>query len=218
MQTRSSAEMPTSPPNEPDSSRIRSTSASSPGTISAVPIGHAASGDRRLLPSSRRCRRRAGSFRRTPACHRAAAASGRRARRAASARPWRCGRTPRSRRAAATRSPPDRCRSGARAARRSNRMVSCGSQARCAPRRRLQRDVELRGRPSAAVDFFRRRRGHREPRSLAGRDLDVEPIAAGDAAGSVDEHRRQAVASGEGKRTRSEPDSCRWRRRVTPST
>src|ERR1700676_1363580 len=25
-------------------------------------------------------------------------------------------------------------------------------------------------------------------------------------------------ASGEGKRTRSEPDSCRWRRRVTPST
>src|SRR5580692_11494199 len=25
-------------------------------------------------------------------------------------------------------------------------------------------------------------------------------------------------ASGDGKRTRSEPDSCRWRRRVTPST
>ena len=86
----------------PQASRMRSTSASSPGTISAVPMRDAAIGDRRLAPASRRCRRRAGRFRQTPAGRRGAGASGRRTRPAASSRPSRRGRTPRSRTAAAS--------------------------------------------------------------------------------------------------------------------
>ena len=82
---------------------------------------------------------------------------------------------------------------------RSNRMVSCGSQARCAPAATFKRDVELGGRARRAIDLFRRRRGQRQPRAFAGRDLDIEAIAAGDAAGRVDEHRRQPLAFRRGK-------------------
>ena len=37
----------------------------------------------------------------------------------------------------------------------------------------------------------RRRRRHRQMRSLAGRDVDVEAVAAGDAARGIDENRRE---------------------------
>ena len=60
-------------------------------------------------------------------------------------------------------------------------------------RLRLQRDIELRGGTGRAVDLFGRRRRQRQPRSLAGRDVDVETVAAGDAAGRVDEHAGQPL-------------------------
>ena len=66
-------------------------------------------------------------------------------------------------------------------------------------RGKLQRDIELRGRTLGPVDLFGGRRRHREARSFAGRDIDVETIAAGDAARGVDEDRRQTVGLGRGK-------------------
>jgi hypothetical protein len=64
---------------------------------------------------------------------------------------------------------------------------------------RLQRDIELRGGSGRAIDLFGRRRRQRQPRSLARRDIDIEAVAAGDAAGRVDEHARQAFCFGRGK-------------------
>ena len=61
---------------------------------------------------------------------------------------------------------------------------------------RLQGNVELRGGAGRAVDFFSRRRRQRQPRSLAGRDIDIEAVAAGDAAGGVDEHAGQPLLLG----------------------
>ena len=82
---------------------------------------------------------------------------------------------------------------------RSNRMVSCGSQERCAPALRLQGDIELRGGTGRAIDFFGCRRRQRQPRSLACRDIDIKTVAAGNAAGGVDEHARQPFRFGRGK-------------------
>ena len=56
-------------------------------------------------------------------------------------------------------------------------------------RRGLQGDVELRRRSLRAIDFFGGGGRHREARALAGRDVDVKTVAAGDAARGVDEHR-----------------------------
>ncbi len=64
---------------------------------------------------------------------------------------------------------------------------------------RLQGNIEPRGGTLGPVDFFRRRRRHREPRPLAGRNIDVETIAAGDAARGIDEYRRQAFRLGRGE-------------------
>jgi hypothetical protein len=63
-------------------------------------------------------------------------------------------------------------------------------------RSRLQGDIELRGGALGPIDFFRGRRRHHKPRSGAGRDLDVETIAAGDAARGVDENRREPLRLG----------------------
>ena len=79
---------------------------------------------------------------------------------------------------------------------RSNRMVSCGSQARCAPASALSAMLSCGCRPGGAIDLLGRRRRQRQPRALAGCDIDVETVAAGDAAGGVDEHAGQAVAFG----------------------
>ena len=191
--------MPTSPPNDSDSSRESAPPAPRRPARSAPCRSPRRPWRPPAWPASRRCRRRAAWFPRTPAGRRAASASGRRIRPAASARPSPRGRTPRFRTAGARRFPPDRYRSGARTRARSNRMVSCGSQARCAPAAAFRAMSSSAAGPCGPVDLFRRRRGHRQARALAGRDLDVETIAAGDAAGGVDEHRRQALGLGRGK-------------------
>ena len=98
------AEMPTSPPNE----SCGLANALHQGLVARHDQrgadGDAAVGDRRPAPACRRCRRRAARFPQTPAGRRGAAASGRRIRLAACARPSRSGRTPRFRRAEARRS------------------------------------------------------------------------------------------------------------------
>ncbi len=185
-------EIPTSPPNEFATSRIRSTSASSPGTISAVPMATpplAIAG----LPACRRCRRRDARFRRTPVC------PPRRNRQRSTNSPC----SMRSPIAARPNTTISHNSSDALSARsismrrntraRSNRMVSCGSQARCAPLGRLQGDVDLRRRALRPIDLFGGGCRHRQARALAGRDIDVETIAAGNAARGVDENRREAV-------------------------
>jgi hypothetical protein len=78
-------------------------------------------------------------------------------------------------------------------------MVSCGSQARCAPASAFSAILSWAAGPSAPSNFFRCRRGHRQPRSRANRNIDVEAVAAGDAAGRIDENRREAFGLGRGK-------------------
>src|SRR6185437_4808005 len=65
--------------------------------------------------------------------------------------------------------------------------------------RGLQRDTEVRRRSLGAVDFFGRRGRRHETRALPGRDVDVETIAAGHAAGGVDKDGREALGFGRGK-------------------
>ncbi len=62
-----------------------------------------------------------------------------------------------------------------------------------------ERNVELGRRSRRAIDLLGRRRRQRQPRALTGRNIDVETVAAGDAAGRVDEHAGQAVVLGRGK-------------------
>ena len=211
--------MPTSLPKPCDSSRIRSTSASSPGTISAVPIATpplAIAGRisfSPMSPSSRICfrKRQPAAAAHPPAIDELAPL--------ACVRPWRRGRTRRFREPAARRFPQDRYRSAASRRARSNRMVSCGSQARCAPAATF-RAIDKPRRPALrAVDFFRRRRRDRKARcrspaaiSMSKRSPPATPPAV------LTNTADSPSASGEGKRTRSEPDSCSWRRRVTPSS
>ena len=169
----------------------------------------AARGNRRLRPASRQSRRRAARFPQRPAGRRGARASGRRTRPARIASPI-AARPNTTASASSSDAPSARSTSMRRDSRaRSNRMVSCGSQARRAAGRDRQRR-----RPSP-----RRRRSNGRPsrprvvtatrlRALAHLDLDVEAVAAGDAAGGVDDHRLRASRVTPGKRTRSEPSSC----------
>ena len=193
------AEMPTSPPKQfggladPLDQRLVA------GHDQRRADGDAAFGNRRPRELLRRYRRRAGWFRQTPACRRGAAASGRRIRRAASVSPI------------AAR--PNTTISQSRSEASSARSISIR---RAMPRaveqdgllrqpgemragRGLQGDVELRRPARRAVDLFGRRRRQRQPRALAGRDLDVKTVAAGDAAGGVDEHGRQPLVLRRGK-------------------
>ena len=89
---------------------------------------------------------------------------------------------------------------------RSNRMVSCGSQAKCEPAAAFRAILSWAAVAGGAIDLFGGRRRHRQPRSLASLDVDVETVAAGDAAGGVDEDRRKAVRLGE---TESAPAASR---------
>ena len=114
------------------------------------------------------------------------------------ARPSRPGRTPRFHRAAAKRSPPDRYRSGATPG-PGRTGWSPAAPAETRARRGLQGNVELCGTALSPVDFFRSRRRQRQPRSFAGRDIDIEAIATGDATGGVDEHSRETISLGRGK-------------------
>jgi hypothetical protein len=57
----------------------------------------------------------------------------------------------------------------------------------------LQGDIDLRGRSLRPVDFFRRGGGHREARARTDGDVDIEAVAAGDAARGVDEHGRKSL-------------------------
>ncbi len=82
---------------------------------------------------------------------------------------------------------------------RSNRMVSCGSQERCAPSATFRAMLSSAGCAGRAINLLRGRRGQGQPRAFLRRDLDIETIAAGDAAGGIDEHRRQPVAFRRGK-------------------
>jgi len=124
--------------------------AASPGTIKAVAMAVApfATAARASFPPNIAVKPPTSP--RTPACRRAATASGRRIRPATCARPSPCARTPRFRRAAAKRSPQDRCRWRGAPGRRSNRMVSCAAS-RGAHAPRPQRDIELRGRSVGPV-------------------------------------------------------------------
>ena len=95
---------------------------------------------------------------------------------------------------AATRRRRDRRRCGATSRARSNRMVSCGSQASRPPAAHRQRDVERGVGAGRAVDFS----AAAVPAASAGARADVErdgeAVAAGHAAAGVDEHRFQRVA------------------------
>ena len=117
--------------------------------------GDAAAGDRRLAPACRRSRRRAARSRRRRAGRRGARASGRRTRPARTASPMAgaaehhgLGQQQRAR------SAQDRPRCGASSRARSNRMVSCGSQASARAGADVELDVDrrrrarARGRPS----------------------------------------------------------------------
>ena len=101
---------------------------------------------------------------------------------------------------------------------RSNRIVSCGSQASVAPAATSSFTSMVESRPERAVDLLGRRRGDDEPRPLARRDVEIEPVAARDAAGRVDEDGFKLGAGAPGQRTRSEPASCTRARRVLPAT
>ncbi len=208
--------MPTSPPKDSEASRMRSTSASSPGTISAVPIAtppFAMAG----RPASRRYRRRAARFRRTPACRHAAGASGRQIRHAACVSPIavRPNTTISQSRSDAALSELDVDPARDACAVEQDRLLRQPGEMRAIVG--LERDIELSRLARRAVDFFGGSRGQRQPRAFARGDLDVEAIAAGNTAGRVDEHRRKPLVFRRGKRTRSEPDSCKSPRRVTPS-
>ena len=82
---------------------------------------------------------------------------------------------------------------------RSNRMVSCGSQASRAPSPTVERDVHLRVRARASDRPFPPPRCRRSGSRRADRDVDGEAVAAGHAAGGVDDHRFQRFAVGIGK-------------------
>ena len=71
---------------------------------------------------------------------------------------------------------------------RSNRMVSCGSQASAAPGSDREPHVDGRGRVERAVDLLGRRRGHHQPRIRAGCDVEGETVAARHPARRVDDH------------------------------
>ena len=62
-----------------------------------------------------------------------------------------------------------------------------------------ERNVELGRRSRRAIDLLGGRRRQRQPRALTGHNIDVEAVAAGDAARRVDEHAGQAVVLGRGK-------------------
>ena len=192
------AEMPTSPPNDSEASRIRSTSASSPGTISAVPIATpplAIARPRQLFadvavePDGFRKHQPAAAAQ-PPAVDEFALQH------------------PLAHRRAAEHHDLAQQQRGVfgqidiDAARYPRPVEQDGFLRQPGEMRAavgLQRDVELRGRPGRAIDFFRRRRRQRQPRAFAGRDVDIETVAAGDAAGGVDEHGRQALGFRRGK-------------------
>ena len=181
-----------------ESSRIRSTRASSPGTISAVPTAtppFAIAGFASVSPTVPSSRTFSANTSLSP----------RRSRQRSMNSP-RSIRSPIAARPSTTIS---QSRSDAfsaisisiwrRTRARSNKMVSCGSQARCEPAASLSTIFELRGRTLRPIDLLRGRRSRRKARPLAGRNLDVETIAAGDTAGSIDENRRQTRRLGRGK-------------------
>ncbi len=62
-------------------------------------------------------------------------------------------------------------------------------------------------RSERAVDFLGRRRGDDQSRSLTGRNVEREAIAARDAACRVDQHGFESSAGAPGHLTRSDPAS-----------
>ena len=102
---------------------------------------------------------------------------------------------------------------------RSNRIVSCGSQASAPPAATSSLTSIAGVRPERAVDLLGRRGGDDEPRALADRDVEIEAVAAGNAAGGVDDHgfklggRRAGTAHAQRARPRA-----RCARRVLPGT
>ena len=211
--------MPTSPPNEFDGLADALHQGLVAGHDQRRADGDAAVRDRRPAPAFRRCRRRAARSRRTPACRRGAAASGRRIRRAACVSPI----------AARPNTTISQSRSEASSARsmsmrretraRSNRMVSCGSQPRCAPLSAFREilscaaSVQARDRPFPPPPWSASA-GAPSPAaiSMSKRSPPATPPAV------LTNTAESPSASGEGNRTRSEPDSCNWPRRVTPSS
>ena len=72
---------------------------------------------------------------------------------------------------------------------RSNRIVSCGSQASEAVAPTASRHVDGRVRFERAVDLFRRGGGDDEPRARLDGHIECEAVAAGHAARGVDDDR-----------------------------
>ena len=211
-------EMPTSPPKDADNSRIRSTSASSPGTISAVPIADAAFGDRRAAELFADIAVEPDVF----GEHQPAAAAEPPAvdefALPACARPSRRGRTPRFRRAAARRCRQDRYRFAATPAPGRTGWSPAAARQDARPPQpsalyRAARPALRRGRSFPPPPWSP---SSRDPSPAAISMPNRSPPATPPAV--LTNTADRPSASGEGKRTRSEPDSCRWRRRVSPST